>query len=949
MELWIGAINLGILYAFMAIGTFITYKIYSFPDITIDGTFATGAAVASILIVDGWNPLLVLPVAFLVGSLAGFVTGFIHTRFKIEGLLAGILVMTGLYSVNLHIMGKSNIPLLTSKTFVSILSSVNPGLPPELWTCFFLVAVMLFFWILVSLFLKTDFGLTMRATGNNPVMVAAQGVSVNRIKIFGVAIANGFVGISGALIAQYQGFADIGMGIGSIIFSLAAVIIGEAILPNRSVFIQVLGVIIGSIIFRLAVAFSLHVGMNPNDLKLITAVFVLFTLIATGAVGKKSTGFMKKVYNWLRGKNRRIFLFLGITILIAGYIIGKQLIFSPEQNHMVKIGVVLANQSDILTKTRDGLYSELTRLGYVNGKNCTILEQNAEGDIPTNLTIIDHFIHQKVDIFIPISTASTQAALNKIKNRPIVFATVANPFMIGAGTSSVNHPPNITGVYGPSPIKELLAIFRQMYRGKVKIGVIYNPAYPNTVSNLKDMKTALQNDKDISLEEATVSNSNDVYQAALAIANRDVDAFVLINDLTVFNSFESVVRVSKNNEIPIFTCDAERLKDGALIVYGYEYFGSGMQAAHLVNRIIRGESPANIPFEKYKILTYGVNYDVARELSLSIPSAIRLTADSWVRDGIETRPPFTLPPDPELSREKKVALFQFSSSSLLDMTKQGFSQQINSLAADQSIKLKMEEYNAHGDFSTGQTIATAIVEKNYDYVVTFSTLALQIMASSNKKIPHVFCAVTDPIKAGVATTLSDHQPNLTGLATPQPVEATIKLMRQIFPSAKNVGMIWNTSEVNSEICTIKARAACKQYGFQLTERAITTLDDLDDARKSIISSGIDIFFISGDVMISQVIPQLAKPMTQKKIPFFSNTAEDVNSGTFISLGADYSQVGEKAASVFMGVLKGANPKDIPIELYVPYSLGINLNLAKEYGIAIPDTMISAAKIVIRQP
>ena len=286
MELWIGAVNLGMLYAFMAIGTFITYKLYSFPDITIDGTFTTGAAVASILIVNGWNPFLVLPVAFLVGSMAGFITGFIHTRFKIEGLLAGILVMTGLYSVNLHIMGKSNIPLLNDITFVSVIASVNPGLNPELWNCVFLILVILVIWMAISMFLNTDFGLTMRATGNNPIMVAAQGVSVSRMKIFGIALANGLVGISGALVAQYQGFADVGMGVGSIIFSLAAVIIGEAVLRHRSMFIKVLGVILGSIIFRLAVALSLHLGMDPNDLKLITAVFVFAALVLPGSFAK---------------------------------------------------------------------------------------------------------------------------------------------------------------------------------------------------------------------------------------------------------------------------------------------------------------------------------------------------------------------------------------------------------------------------------------------------------------------------------------------------------------------------------------------------------------------------------------------------------------------------------------------------------------------------------------
>jgi len=785
MDLWIGAVNLGILYAFMAIGTFITYKLYSFPDITIDGTFTTGAAVASILVVDGWNPILVLPVAFLVGSLAGFITGYIHTRFKIEGLLAGILVMTGLYSVNLHIMGRSNIPLLNSPTFVSLLSPINPGLNPELWNFFFLVLFILVIWMLTSLFLKTDFGLTMRATGNNSVMVAAQGVSVNRMKIFGISLANGFVGVSGALIAQYQGFADIGMGIGSIIFSLASVIIGEAILRHRSMFVKVLGVILGSIIFRLAVAMALHFGMNPNDLKIITAFFVLITLIASGAMGSGSTGILKSLRDSFE-KNRKPFLIIFTLILVsmAGYFLLRPARINQVEKKIVKIGLIMANNSDIVTKTRDGIISELGKLGYVNGKNCVILEQNAEGDIPTNQTIIGHYLNEQVDIYVPISTASTQAALNKVKDKPIIFATVANPFIIGAGTSPVDHPPNITGIYGASPIKDLLTIFKKMYPGKVRIGTIYNPAYPNTVSNLKDLKKALSSDKDIVLEEVTISGSNDVYQAALALVNKNIKAFVLINDLTVFNSFESVVRVSKNSRIPIFTCDAERLKDGALIVYGFEFYVSGMQAARLIDRIIQGESPAQIPFEKYKIVTYGVNYDVAKELGLSIPLSIQTASDAFVRNGKLTKPPLTLPEEKRDNRPKRVALFQINSNSLLDRSALGFKEKIGKEARLKSIMLTMDEYNAHGDYPTGEAIAKNIVDMDYDYVVTFSTLALQMMANTNKKIPHVFCTVTDPIKAGVAKSRTEHFPNLTGLATPQPVEATVSLMRTLFPKAK---------------------------------------------------------------------------------------------------------------------------------------------------------------------
>ncbi|MRR17968.1 MAG: ABC transporter permease, partial [Deltaproteobacteria bacterium] len=275
MELWIGAVNLGFLYAFMAMGVFITFRIHDFPDITVDGSFVTGAAVTAVLIVAGVNPWLALAVSFFAASAAGAVTALIHTRFQIAGLLAGILVMTGLYSVNLRIMGRSNIPLLNEPGLIASLKALNPGLPYEVWLCLIFGSALLVFWLLISLFFRTDFGIAMRATGDNPSMAAASGIHVDGMKTIGIALANGLVGLSGSLIAQYQGFADIGMGIGSIVFGLAAVIIGETILPLKSIWAKTLSVIIGSIVFRFMVALALYVGLDPIDLKLITALFVL--------------------------------------------------------------------------------------------------------------------------------------------------------------------------------------------------------------------------------------------------------------------------------------------------------------------------------------------------------------------------------------------------------------------------------------------------------------------------------------------------------------------------------------------------------------------------------------------------------------------------------------------------------------------------------------------------
>ncbi len=660
MELWIGSINLGFLFAFMAIGTFITYKLYSFPDITIDGTFTTGAAVASILIVDGWNPFLVLPVAFLVGSLAGFITGFIHTRFKIEGLLAGILVMTGLYSVNLHIMGKSNIPLISNRTVFSILSNLNPGLNAELWTAMALALVMIIVWVLISLFLKTDFGLTMRTTGNNPVMIAAHGVSVDRYKIFGISLANGLVGVSGALVAQYQGFADIGMGIGSIIFSLASVIIGEAVFRSRSMFVMVLGVVAGSVIFRIAVALALHIGMNPNDLKILTALFVLLTIIASLAYGKGREG---PIFNLIQSNKKlsRWLLFIG---LLSGalYILFLSVAPAKTEDEKPRIGLLLANQSSLMTNTRNGFYDEMKKLGYRNGDNCRIIELNAEGDIPTNRTMVDKLMTEKVDILVSVSTASTQAAIAKVRDIPVVFATVANPFTIQAGVSDSNHLPNVTGVYGMSPIRELLKIYTRMFPGKHTIGTIYDPAYLNTKVNMTEFVTALSFFPQLTMKEVAVAGTSEVQQAAQSLAAKKIDAFILINDLTILNSLESVVKISRQAKIPIFSNDAERLQDGVLLVYGYEYYVSGMQAAHLVDRILKGENPADIPFEKFKLITFGVNYDVADQLGIRFPDTIRHVASATFIHGKLIKRPLVLPPENHGNGDREMVLSDSASS-----------------------------------------------------------------------------------------------------------------------------------------------------------------------------------------------------------------------------------------------------------------------------------------------
>jgi len=278
MILWIGAVTQGLVYAFLALGVYLTFRILNFPDLTVDASLVTGAAVTGILMIKGVHPGLCILLAIFAGCIAGAITGFIHTKFKINPLLSGILTMTALYSINLHIMGRSNLPLLREKSILTILHNLNLPFSKGFSTLIFFLILVIIIRFIVVWFLRTDLGLAFRATGDNPDMITAQGVNINATKILGLALANGLVALSGSLIAQYQGFADVGMGIGMLVAGIASVVMGETISANKNISYIVTAVIFGSIVFRLLIALALKAGLNPIDLKLITSAFVLLTL-----------------------------------------------------------------------------------------------------------------------------------------------------------------------------------------------------------------------------------------------------------------------------------------------------------------------------------------------------------------------------------------------------------------------------------------------------------------------------------------------------------------------------------------------------------------------------------------------------------------------------------------------------------------------------------------------
>lgn len=266
----------GLAYALVALGIVISFRILAFPDLTVDGSFPLGAAVVARLITEGVPPVYSIFVAVLAGFLAGCCTGFLNTKLKINSLLAGILMMTVLYSVNLRIMGRSNIQLLTVNTFLTPLENLEINRFVPIIAFFFVVSVGIK--VLSDMFFHTQLGFAMRATGDNEQMIRSLGVNTDHMTILGLGISNAYVALSGALVSQDQGFSDVGMGIGMIVAGLASIIIGEAMVGKKTVKRMTLAAILGSIIYKLIISIGLRLGLAPTDLKLATGVMVIFAL-----------------------------------------------------------------------------------------------------------------------------------------------------------------------------------------------------------------------------------------------------------------------------------------------------------------------------------------------------------------------------------------------------------------------------------------------------------------------------------------------------------------------------------------------------------------------------------------------------------------------------------------------------------------------------------------------
>lgn len=289
MGIILGVLEEGLIYAIMALGVYITYKILDFPDLSVDGTFPMGAAVTAMLILKGVNPVFTLFLAFLSGALAGSITGMIHVKLKVRDLLSGIIVMTALYSINLRIAGKANVPIFSKETIFenAWIEQVLPEMASDYIVVVILAVIVILCKVLLDAYLKTRSGYLLRAVGDNEVLVTSLAKDKGMVKVIGLAIANGFAALAGSVYCQQKGFFEISMGTGTMVIGLASVIIGTKVLKRVSVVKATTAVVLGSILYKVCVSLAIALGMAASDLKLITSVLFLLILVISNQTERR--------------------------------------------------------------------------------------------------------------------------------------------------------------------------------------------------------------------------------------------------------------------------------------------------------------------------------------------------------------------------------------------------------------------------------------------------------------------------------------------------------------------------------------------------------------------------------------------------------------------------------------------------------------------------------------
>jgi len=590
-----------------------------------------------------------------------------------------------------------------------------------------------------------------------------------------------------------------------------------------------------------------------------------------------------------------------------------------------------------------GILDGLRALGLEDGKNLEIRKAHAQAEIPNIPAMLQNFDGSDVDLILPMTTPVISGACGLVKRKPVVFTYCTDPLAAGAGQSFTNHLPHMTGIGTFPPVQEMVNLIRGTVPGVKTVGTIYNASEANS-RKVVEVARGLFADAGIKLEEATVTGSSDVLQAAQALVSRSVQAFYIQGDNTVALAFDVVVKAATDARLPLFNDDPDFAARGALACVGVGYYESGLAAAQPILRVLLGESPAGIPIENVSRKRLVLNEALANKLGLTFPPEVLVEAAKEKAAATAPKPGADIKPP---TRKFRVDLIEYLDTPNVELARSGVLDAFKSAGWQRDVHFDLRLRNAQGDIATLSSIVDAAVTDDTELIIACTTPALQGALRRGRGKPLVFTLVANPIVAGAGKSDNDHLPFVTGSYANAPFEEGLEALKTCLPNTKRIGTLYVPGEVNSVYYKDQLLAAAKKFNLELETLGVSASGEVPDAALALCARNIDVFCQLSDNLTGASFTSIGRAAKRARIPLMAFAPGQAQNGAFMTLSRDFYENGFASGKLAMRVLSGEDPARIPFESVIKIRFVVNLAAAAQLGITVPESLVKRADEVIR--
>lgn len=618
----------------------------------------------------------------------------------------------------------------------------------------------------------------------------------------------------------------------------------------------------------------------------------------------------------------------------------------PQPGRVYKIGLAYFAPESAGDQCRQGIVDGLKELGFVEGKNLEIRRAHAQAEIANIPGMLQNFDSSDVDLVLPMSTPVISAAIGFVKHKPVVFTYCSDPIAAGAGASFTDHLPNVTGIGSFPPVQAILDAIRQTMPGIKSAGVIYNNSEANSVK-VVGVARELFAKAGVTLEEVTVSTSADVMPAAQALAAREIEAFCILDDNTVAQAMDAVIRVARDSKLPLFAGDATTAGRGPLACVGLGYYQPGYAVAKPVARVLLGESPAAIPIENVVEKQVFLDEALAQRFGLTFPPELKAEAarQSAAQGTDAAAAPVNAAAPAPLGRLAKLNLVEYLETPNVEINRQGIRDGLAKAGLVEGRDYELSLRNAQGDMAALNTIMDATASDGSELLMTSTTPALQAALQRARKLPVVFSLVANPMAAGAGRSEQDHLPNVTGAYVNAPHAEGLAALRRCLPNLKRVGTLFVPAEVNSVYYKDELLKAAGALGIEVELVGVSNSGEIADAALALCSRNIDAVCQISDNLTGASFASIVQAANRARLPLMGFASGQAESGAFMTISRDFYDGGVESAAMAARILRGESPAVIPFQMVTKIKYDFNHASASSLGITIPKDLLQLGESV----